>query len=275
MPENENRSASAESPPSPSPPTIADKYTAAAAREEDILKVAVVKALGQVQANPTVENLKNHEAAKKSLETFNRRRQLDENPESVIFKTVAEAFRYAVENGYLRTRQTMDNHIEAGFLPRLPDGGLAKTAVDAYLAMQSGETSGTISEAQALEIRDQTAKTKKTEAQAEVWDLRARREKGELLPRSEIEGMLAQRAQFLRQDLESFFRVLSPEIINLVGGDEGRVFDLTEFGLDRLEEFLDRYSRPLAVNEIAPPASSSEPPAVSNSPAGSQKQKAE
>ncbi len=242
MPENNQEQSSA--------PTIATKYAEAAAREEDILKVAVVKGLGLVQANPTVENLKNHDAAKKALESFLRARQLEENPDSVVFKTVAEAFRYAIENGYRRTRQTLDNHIDGGLLPRQKSGGLAKTAVDAYLAMQSGDADGIISEAQALEIRDQAAKTKKTEAQATVWDLRARREKGELLYRSEIDDLLVQRAQFLRQDLESFFRVLSPDVINLVGGDEGRVFDLTEFGLDRLEEYLDRYSRPLPVNEV-------------------------
>jgi len=230
--------------------TFADKFSAAISREEDILKVAVIKSLGQVQANPTVENLKNHSAAKKALAEFQQARQLAENPGAVVFKTVAEAFRYAVDLGYQRTRQTLDNHIAAGYLVRSADGGISKPALDAYLAMQAGETESVLTPAQELEVRDQAAKTKKTEAQADVWSLRARRERGELIKRSEVDGLLAQRAQFLRQDLESFFRVLAPEVIALVSGDEGRVFDLTDFGLEKLEEYLDRYSKPLPLSEI-------------------------
>ncbi len=261
MTQNQNQNQNQAPPLSPAAVSINDKFAAASGREGEILKVAVIKALGQVQANATVENLKNYEAAKKALEAFQRERQMAENPQTVVFKTVAEAFRYAVEKGYRRTRQTMDNHIEAGFLARQPDGGLAKPAVDAYLAMQAGDSESVLTEAQQLEVRDQAAKLKKTEAQAEVWNLRARRERGELIKRSEVDGLLAQRAQFLRQDLESFFRVLAPDIIALVSGDEGRVFDLTEFGLEKLEEYLDRYSKPLPIADAPPLPPESDPAA--------------
>lgn len=235
--------------------TIADKLNDALAHEKQVLQGAVVKSLAKVQGKPTAENIRNHQAAKKALEEFQRQRQAAENPDDVVFKTVAEAYRYALENGYRKSRQTMDNHIESGFLVRRLDGRITKPAVDAYLAMQAGDDG--LSPAAELELRAQAAKTKRTEAQAEVWDIRARRERGELLPRSEIEGLLAQRVQFLRQDLENFFRVLAPDIIALVNGDEDRVFDLTEFGLERLEEYLDRYSRPMPIGEAlqveAPP----------------------
>jgi len=228
--------------------TTSDKLNDALAYEEQILKGAVIKTLAKVQGKPTAENTRNHQAAKKALEGFQHKRQITENPDEVVFKTVAEAYRYAVDNDYRRTRQTMDNHIESGFLVRLADGRISKPAVDAYLAMQAGiDTDNPVA---VLEMRDQEAKTKKTEAQAEVWGIRARRERGELIYRDEVEGMLAQRAQFLRQDLESFFRVLSPDVIALVNGNEDRVFDLTEFGLDRLEEHLDRYSRPMPMGEV-------------------------
>lgn len=228
--------------------TTSAKLLDAMLHEEQILQGAVIKTLAKVQEKPTAENTRNHQAAKKALEDLQRKRQITANPDEMIFKTVAEAFRYAVDNGYRRSRQTMDNHIESGLLVRLPDSRISKPAVDAYLAMQAG-TGADTSKAE-LELRDQAAKTKKTEAQAEVWDIRARRERGELIIRSDIEDMLAQRAQFLRQDLESFFRVLAPDVVALVQGDEDRVFDLTEFGLERLEEYLDRYSRPLPIGEV-------------------------
>lgn len=234
----------------PDSKNLSTKLDAALARSGDVLKVALVKALQQVQANPSTENIRNHQVAQKSWDDYQKKQQLIQNPTEVTFKTVAEAYRYALDNGYRRTRQTMDNHIAAGYLMRQTDGGITKPALDAYLAMQAGAGDGVLSPAQELEIRDQAAKTKKTEAQAEVWDIRARKDRGELIERAEIESLLAQRAQFLRQDLESFFRVLAPDIIALVNGDEGRVFDLTEFGLDKLEEYLDRYSKPMPMAEV-------------------------
>ena len=230
--------------------TITEKLNAALAHEEQVFQGAVIKALAKVQEKPTAENIRNHQAAKKALEEFQRQQQAAAAPDEVVFRTVAEAFRYAVDSGgYRRSRQTMDNHIDSGLLRRGPDGQIAKTAVDIYLATQSGETSDDTQAAQ-LDLQERTAKLKKAKAQAEVWDLRARRERGELIARSEVEGLLAQRAQFLRQDLESFFRVLAPDVVALVNGDEARVFDLTEFGLERLEEYLDRYSRPMPIGEV-------------------------
>ncbi len=221
-------------------------------KEEEVLKLALARTLAKVQAEPTSESLRNHEAAKKTWLEYQRKKQMLERPDEVVFKTVADAYRYAVEQGYRRTRQTMDTHIAAGKLARRPDGGITKPAVDAYLAALDGD--GEHSPAAEMELRDQVAKTKKAEAQAEVWAVRAQLARGEVLPRSEVEGMLAERAQFLRQDLESFFRVMAPEIIALVEGDEGKVFELTAFGLDRLEEYLDRYARPMPMPPRPPAA---------------------
>ncbi|MCK5680192.1 hypothetical protein KAI46_05205 [bacterium] len=226
------------------------QLAAALGQEEQVLKVALIKALGEVQKKPSVENLRGHVAAKKALADFAQEKQMAEAPDEVRFKTVAEAYRYAVDVcGFQRSRQTMDNHIEARLLHRDADGWLSKIEVDKYLALQSGALPEDDQMAD-LELQDRQAKLKKTKAQAEVWDLRARRERGELIVRNEVDGLLAQRAQFLRQDLENFFRVMAPDIVALVNGDDDRIFDLTEFGLDKLEEYLDRYSRPMPVGEV-------------------------
>ena len=184
--------------------------------EGKILQRAKVKALGLVQQSPTAENLKSYQAAEKALAEFERRQLEAEKPEEMVFATVAEAYRYAIANGYAATRKTMDNHIKAGRLIASRTGTIRRLDLERYLNLELGVAGDDGNDLQQEKIR---AEVKKIKAQAEHWRTRSRREKGELIEVVEVERALAERAAFLRADLENFFRSQAAAIIDRVSGD--------------------------------------------------------
>ncbi len=216
--------------------------TATVETEGEILQRAKVKALGEVNKSPTAENLRNYRAAEQALAEYERRCRAADKPELVEFSSVIEAFRYAVAQGYSRTRQTMDNHIKAGRLPASRTGKIRKVDLERYLDQELGatDTAGI-----SLAVEKQEAEVKKISAMAEHWELKTRQRRGELIERNAVDDLLAQRAGFLRQDLEQFFQLQAVPLINLVGGDPEREQGLIDFALEQLEEWLDRYSKPM------------------------------
>ena len=210
--------------------------------EGKILQLAKVKALGKVQASPTAENLKNYQAAERALAEFLRRQAAAADPGGEVFPRVADVHRYLESCGISITRQTVDNHVKAGKLGEHPGGGFLRSAVDRYVEtfLLSGD------DGQAELMREKVeAEVKKIKAQAEHWRTRARRERGELIEVSAVERALSERAAFLRADLENFFRSQAAAIIDRVRGDHDLTGELVDWGLELVEEWLDRYTRPM------------------------------
>ena len=74
--------------------------------------------------------------------------------------------------------------------------------------------------------------------------------RGLYIDRAQVEQELAARAAFLKEDLQNFWRTKGMEFIDLVGGDHAYYADLVEFGIEQVEEWLDRYTRRI---DPAPP----------------------
>lgn len=211
--------------------------------EGKILQRAKVKALREVNKNPTAENLRNYRAAEQNLAEYERRRQAVENPDRAEFATVIAAYRYALTQGYSRTRQTMDNHIKSGRLRASRDGKILQVDLERYLDQELGAMDEAGDDN--LSAKKQEAEVRKLTAQADHWTTRTRRERGELIEVAAVEQELARRAAFLRADLENFFRVKGEEIIDRVQGDVELTAELIDWGLELVEAWLDRYSRPM------------------------------
>ena len=210
--------------------------------ERKILRQAKIKTLEAMNKNPTVENLRAYQAAGKALAEFECRRAERERPAKTEFTSVAEAFRYALSQGYTRTRQTMDNHIKAGRLIASRTGTIRLVDLERYLDLELGALDDA---GDGLLSKKLAAEVKRLEAQAEHWRLRSMRERSEVIEVARVEQELATRAAFLRTDLENFFRTTTDNIIDLVDGNRNKGPDLVAVALAALEDWLDRYTRPM------------------------------
>jgi hypothetical protein len=93
-----------------------------------------------------------------------------------------------------------------------------------------------------LQNRKVAAETKKLEAQASHWQLRAEIESGRFVPREAFEMALAQRASLFKNDIEYFCRESAPQIIHFVNGDISKVSDFIEYLLNKTADWLSCYS---------------------------------
>jgi len=224
---------------------LSDKLKEFFAQEEKILQTAKVKAMRRVAENPTAENLRAFREAEKALHEFERRQKEEQNPDAQVFETIAEVHRYILSQGCRVTRQTVDNHKNAGKLKSHPGGGFARKDVDRYIAehltTDDDDQSG-------LQREKMEASLRKEQAQAEHLEIKTKVVRGLYIDRSQVEQELAARAAFLKDDLQNFWRSKAVEVIDIVGGDHAYVPDLVEFGIEQVEEWLDRYSRPMKIN---------------------------
>jgi len=225
-----------------------DKLKAILEAEGKILVTAKVKAMRRVAESPTTENLRAYREAEKALQGFERRREEEQNPGDQVFDTIAEVHRYILSQGCRITRQTVDNHKKAGKLRKLPDGRFARKDVDRYIA---GHLSADDDDQSDLQREKLEASVRKEQAQAEHLEIKTKVIKGLYINRSKVEQELATRAVFLKDDLQNFWRSKGMEIIDVVHGDQTYLADLVDFGIELVEEWLDRYQRPI---ETAVPA---------------------
>ena len=222
-----------------------DKLKAILEAEGRILITAKVKAMRRVAENPTSENLRAFRESEKALQEFERRQKEEQNPEDQVFDTIAEVHRYILSQGCRVTRQTVDNHKNAGKLKSQPGGGFARKDVDRYitehLTTDDDDPSG-------LQREKLEASLRKEQAQAEHLEIKTKVVRGLYIDRSQVEQELAARAAFLKDDLQNFWRSKAAEVIDIVYGDHSYVPDLVEFGIEQVEEWLDRYARPMKLN---------------------------
>ena len=224
---------------------LSDKLKEFFAQEEKILQTAKVKAMRRVAENPTAENLRAFRESEKALQEFERRQKEEQNPENQVFDTIAEVHRYILSQGCRVTRQTVDNHKNAGKLKKLPAGRFARKDVDRYIADHLSSDDDDQSD---LQREKMEATLRKEQAQAEHLEIKTKVVRGLYIDRSQVEQELAARAAFLKDDLQNFWRSNAVEVIDIVGGDHAYVPDLVEFGIEQVEEWLDRYARPMKLS---------------------------
>lgn len=152
---------------------------------------------------------------------------------------------YLNEQGYKCSKATVYNHVRQGRLIKTDEGKFSVKAVDKYAGLHlqridgGGGNSDSLDELQKEKL---SAETKKAKAQASHWELKTLVDSGQYIDRDLFNGELAGRAAIFRNDLETFFRSFSGDMIRLVDGDAGMTPELIDFWLGKLEIFLGRYS---------------------------------
>lgn len=162
------------------------------------------------------------------------------------FKNLLEVLEYLQAAGWKIGKSALYNHRDEGKIKAEADGSFTRKRADAYARswLQPLNRTGN-QEIDDLELRRKQAAAVKEKAMAEHWELKTRQRRGELIKRNTVDDLLAQRAGFLRQDLEQFFQLQAVELITLVAGDPDREQALIDFATEQLEEWLDRYTKPM------------------------------
>jgi hypothetical protein len=222
--------------------TTEEKVMALLEQEEKLLYSALVRTMKAYNESPTIANLKDYQAAKRAYDEFCRRKEAQLNPESRTFKTQAEILEYLKEQGWKISKASLSEKFFA--IKKQKDGTVLKEDVDAFaekfLRKLDGSDNGEIDISAKLE-----AEIRKINAEAEKKEIEVRRLKGELVERYEVEQQLADRAVYLRNSLEEFFRSMTPHLIEKAGGDLSKTADIMEFCLEELDNIFNHYAKPL------------------------------
>lgn len=210
-----------------------------------VLNQAVADTLKAYRANYSTANLKAWKAAEKELDDFVEQLQADIEDTAAgdeSFATIAEVLRHLDREGWKVSQTTIYKHKKRGLIRPNERGRYLRSVVDAYAARHLQRLDGAPTGAGA-EDEKRAAEIRKTLAQAEHWEIKAAVARGAYIPREQHEEDLAARAAVLRSDLLDLCRSRAPDVVNIVDGDPEKTTDLSEFMVDMVLTFLDRYAK--------------------------------
>jgi len=164
---------------------------------------------------------------------------------------------YLSAQGWKVKKSAVYNHRKEGKLRLQPDGSFRIADVEryaaAYLRRKDGSESGKLDKLQQEKL---IAEIDKTKAQARHWTMKAETFSGAYVPKELFEAELARRAAIFRNDLETFARAETGGIVSLAAGDAGKIPDVIDWILGRVEAFLARYSEEREFKVPLPPPDS-------------------
>lgn len=108
-----------------------------------------------------------------------------------------------------------------------------------HLSRIDGAPEGTLAEEK---LR---AEIERIKADAATRELKLRQLTGELIPKSDVEFMLSERAVALKNYLDAIARTGSARVVKIVSGDATKTNDLTAWWLAMNRKALDNYARHL------------------------------
>jgi hypothetical protein len=150
---------------------------------------------------------------------------------------------YLSAQGWKVRKSTVYNHLKEGkFHPRA-DGFFLIEDIDRYAETYLKRKDGTESpKFETLQHEKLVAEIDKTKAQARHWSMKAEIFTGAYVPKDLFEKELAKRCALFKNDLETFARSEAPEFVACVAGDPGKISDLIELMLRKIENVLSRYA---------------------------------
>lgn len=187
--------------------------------------------------------------------------------EESSFNNLLSVVGYLQSQGWKVKKSAVYNHAADGKLRPRADGTYTKPAVDKYAKLWLKRLDGTRQNADderlTRELRE--AELSKVKAQSQTWQERAITANKQRLQmeKSEAEGWidlptfekdLAARLTLFKSDLANFAHVKTPEIVNLVAGEQGRIADLVDFMLTAFDNFLSRYAADVPFQPPSSPA---------------------
>lgn len=147
---------------------------------------------------------------------------------------------------------------KTGRIAATPDGTYSIKSVEKYAGNYLRQKGAVGKRDETLNsIAEQKAKAEadKLRSQADMAAIKLRIAQGQYVDKEYFDRELAKRAAVFRNDLETFCRSRSAEIIAFVEGDSNKAPDLIQYLIEHIEEFLGRYAedREFQVPIAAPP----------------------
>lgn len=224
------------------PSELDEKFAAILENEEKILLTAVARTMKAYHESGKLSDLRDYEAAKKSLEAYRRKKAMERDPDKQTFRNIIEVLDYLQAEGWKIKKSALYQKQYA--IKKQADGSMLKKDVDDFAARYLRKADGSDMDAADISKKIE-AEIRKLTAEAEKKEIEILRLKGELVDRHEVEYQLADRAAFLKDSLKNFFHSKAPRIIEIVRGDMTLVADLIQFLIDETENLFDHYSKPL------------------------------
>lgn len=214
------------------------------AREAE-LTTARDLALEEVQAKPTGANRKAYRQACKALEDFLKAKVQPDAGEELC-TGIDEVLALLQASCWKVSRSTLYEHRDQGKLRANKDGMYPASRVQEYAHRHLRKLDGTPgSEVENLQQRKTEAEVRRILSDAELRELKLRTALGELMPRSQVEIELAERAGNLKNYLNAVARSSAGRVIKLVGGDPQKAPELISWWLAMNKKAMDNYSRPI------------------------------
>lgn len=218
--------------------------TAALEQEDARLRQAVNEALQAATTRPTGKNRRALREAQRALEEFVKAAGEPDGAEQ-LFGSIAELVEYLEGEGWKASKSSAYDHWKKdGKLRARPDGSFALSAVleyaRGYLQRKDGSHLG-----ENLQEDKQRAEIRRIRADADQRELKVQIVRGELIPRSQVEIELSERAQDLKNYFDAVARSAAGRIIKVVGGDPQKSAELISFMLGTNRKAFDNYSRPI------------------------------
>lgn len=224
------------------------KRLLAVAEQQDQIKLkilhdAVVQCTKDYHALPTSANLTNWQKAESALDAYCAELSGQHFAEAKTIKNALAVVDYLAGQGWKVKKSAVYKHHKEGKIRAQQDGTFRVSDVERYaetfLRRRDGSETGKLEKLQQERLQ---AELRKTVAQAEHWENRARAASGIFIAKDQHERDLARRAALFRTDLDTFVRSEAPEIVAQTGGDAARIPELVTWMLGRIDLFLARYT---------------------------------
>lgn len=220
----------------------------AIADQETALITARDAALEAVQVKPTGANRKAYRKAVRDLEGFLRAKQEPDSGEQT-FASILDVVNHLDQQGWKISKSTAYDHWKKeGKIKARTAGGFTLSAVQEYARLHLQRKDGTSGEKESednLQQQKITAEVRRILSDAEMRELKYRAALGELMPKSQVEIELSERASNLKNYFNSVARSSAGRIIKIVKGDPQKAQELITFLLGLNKKAFDNYSRPI------------------------------
>lgn len=216
---------------------------------EPTLRAAVTAALELAKHKPTAKNRATLRRAQKELEEYLQQQAAPESAE-LTFGGIMDVVDYLDAQGFKISKSTAYDHWrKEGKISARPDGGFTLSAVLDYahthLSRKDGRPAGPVNYAE----EKQRAEVRRITSDAEMRELKLRERIGELIPRSQVEVELSERATNLKNYFDAVARSAAGRIIKIVGGDPQKSQELISYLLGINRKAFDNYSREINLDD--------------------------
>jgi hypothetical protein len=217
----------------------------------------VTKGARAYNGDPTKANLRNWQAAEAALNEFIAEIEgVRSGGKGPALKNILAVCDHLTRLGWKIKKSAAYKAQHEGKIRPQADGSFLVADAERFAETFLRRLDGGQKAADRLESLQQeklVAEVDKTKAQARHWAMRAETLSGAYVPRELFERELARRAAIFRNDLETFASAEAGGIVSLAAGDVGKIPDVIEHILGRVEAFLARYSEDRKFEVPLPP----------------------